>query len=407
MGAPGPNVTRICKICGSEFNPKSSRQQCCNKPIQVPCVICGKLMEQICTAKQKKTCSKECNNIYIKQCQIESGNKLTKICKWCGKEFHPKYIRENYCSGSHYQVCEVCGKQFEIDLNRYADRKTCSEECRYILANRDKDIEAMKTNLQATLLEKYGVTNAMHIPGSKEKIKQTNLTKYGKEYYTQTEEYHEQVKQTDLAKYGVEHHLASQQIRDKRKETINKKYGADNVFQLDEVKEKSRITVLEKYDVTNVSQSPEIHRRKALNKKNNIAPDGKVFDSSYELLFYLFLLKLPDIKIDTQVPIEYNGHVTLIDFRVNDILFEVKGSHLLNGVFNAAHHIEDKLQVYEDHKVIIITDTLSSISPIVDNDLFGINIDLFRNDSIAPERLWNHILSQFKNNYRGFIDTIL
>ena len=67
-GRPGPNVIKTCILCGKKFNPRSTRQKCCNSPITVPCVICGKPVQQICTTKpQNKTCSRECT--------IELGNR--------------------------------------------------------------------------------------------------------------------------------------------------------------------------------------------------------------------------------------------------------------------------------------------------------------------------------------------
>ena len=200
-GAPGPNVLRTCKRCGEAYHPKSTRQQCCNKPIKVPCTVCGKLMDQICTfSRQNTTCSRACSTALANQSREAAAQRLTRICKWCGKKFHPKTVRDFYCDGPHYTTCEVCGKQFEIIGRIDAHNKTCSEECRYISAKRNTDATAMQATLKATMLERYGVENAMQIPGAVDKVKATTKERYGTEWYTQTMEYREKTKNTCLEK---------------------------------------------------------------------------------------------------------------------------------------------------------------------------------------------------------------
>lgn len=262
MGAPGPDVKRICVLCGKEFHPKSSRQTCCNEIKQVPCPVCGKLMNKKCTvADQRNTCSKECNIQYIKMKQVESAKKIIKKCKFCGKEFTPKSSRDLYCPGPHYKTCEVCGKQFEIlDVSRPDIAKTCSDECRYKLMVEHQDKDAIKQHVKETMKAKYGVDNAMHLQSSIDKIKETNIAKYGSEWYTQTDEYTDKVKQASLEKYGVNHHLQAKEVINKRLETVKEKYGVSNVFQHAGVKQKSKETNLQKYGVEYVSQNANIKR---------------------------------------------------------------------------------------------------------------------------------------------------
>lgn len=253
---------KICVKCGDSFIPKSPKQQCCRKTIVVPCIVCGKPVEQICTTKrQPTTCSKKCS--------IEAGNisrsafahNLKKICKYCGKEFIPESARTEYCTDQHYAICEVCGKQFEVDPKVYRINKTCSEECRYILANQNKDLDVMKEHLKSTILDKYGVENIMFLDKYKDKIKSTNIEKYGAEFYTQTQNYKDSVRETCLKKYGVEHHLASPEIIAKRTQTCETKYGAKNVLASSYGKAKTKATMLENYGVINPSQNAELKRK--------------------------------------------------------------------------------------------------------------------------------------------------
>jgi len=437
MSTPGPNVIKICKKCGIEYHPKSCRQQCCNRPIKTPCVVCGKLMDQICTfAAQNETCSIECQTILIKQKREASAKKITKKCKWCGKEFSPNSVRDVYCSGPHYATCEACGKQFEIDVKKDINRKTCSNECRYIIAQQNTDREAVVNHMKENLKAKYGegVENPMQVPGVIEKIKETNKKKYGTEWYTQTQSYRDSVKTTCLEKYGVEHHLSAGEVIAKRADTVKKKYGVDNVFKCDAIKKQSKQSLLAKYGVEYPSQSPEIHKKQYINRKNNIASDGKLFDSSYERQFYDFLIQLgyQDI-IQTQVPIsfEYNGksHVLLIDFKVGELLFEVKGSHLLDGVYDHKQviPIDIKLDVYRKNHVIIITDKTDKVDDIFGRPdssksngfrypekcqypLIGIDIDLFSEHpefpyaSDKPKCFYNVQVDGNTSTYDAFYD---
>lgn len=271
-GAPGPNVIRICKRCGDQYHPKSTRQECCNKPIKVPCVVCGTLMDQICTFKhQSSTCSRKCARALSDQSLKQSMQEITKTCKWCGKEFHPKSARDVYCEGPHYQTCVICGKQFELHCALNKPTHTCSPECRNIYTLKDRDMDQMVAHLKETMQKKYGVDNVMQLPGMREKIKAANQAKYGVDSYTQTEEYKQRVKETCLEKYGTEHHLSSPEVMAKRRKTLQEKYGVDNIFQAEEIKTKMKQTNLERYGVEYITQNPDIIRK---TKQHNVEKYG-------------------------------------------------------------------------------------------------------------------------------------
>ena len=268
-GKPGANVTRVCILCGEQFHPNSTRQKCCNKIITVPCVICGKPVEQICTTKpQPKTCSKECTTALGNIGRSVGVQNLVKTCKYCGREFVPKSARSEYCEGPHYANCQVCGKQFEIrDILRPS--KTCSDQCKFALSVQHRDLDAMQTTLKATMLERYGVENAMYLPNSVKKMKTTCQQRYGVDSYTQTDEYKQRVKLTDLKKYGVEHHLQAKEVIDKRTITVQQRYGDANVFSSEYGKAKIKDTLLEKYGVTNPSKYPEFKQKATASAKNS------------------------------------------------------------------------------------------------------------------------------------------
>jgi len=254
---------RICRQCGEEFKPTNVKQHYCNQEKSKSCPICSKLITYKCGPFVKETCSVHCQAQYVKQKRNASAQLLTKKCKWCGKEFHPKEVREEYCEGPHYQTCAICGKKFEIDVKRHPDTSTCSKECMGKLMSQNHDYIKGAATHKANLFKKYGVTNSMRIPGIVEHLKQANLDRYGAEWYTQTDEYRDRVQQTCLDKYGVDHHLKAESIIQKRKHTVKQKYNTDNVFKNEKVKCKIRQTMLKKYGVEYPAQSPQIRAKAA------------------------------------------------------------------------------------------------------------------------------------------------
>lgn len=223
------NIFRKCEICGDTFHPNTYRQKACGKKKIKTCPVCGKQFEYLCKPDYIKiTCSKKCADIFAENIRNEKAEKIVRKCAYCGKEFTPKTKKDIYCSGPHYKKCEVCGKEFEFDVRGYSNIKTCSKECRYKSASRNKDIESMIRNHKKTMIEKYGVDQPMHIPGVVEKIKETNREKYGSDWYTQTDEYKQSVEETSLSRYGVKHFLSSEDVKNKRRDTCKEKYGFNN-----------------------------------------------------------------------------------------------------------------------------------------------------------------------------------
>lgn len=245
---------RICLSCGEVFLPRRKDQRYCGKIKLATCTVCGKEFERKCAAPVKMTCSRKCNIEYIKIQQEASSQKETKMCKFCGKEFRPKSSRSEYCNGPHYSKCVVCGKEFHVlDVQSYVPQ-TCSDECRWILSKAHVDNEKMVDTLKKTMMDKYGVENAMDLQSSKDKIVATNREKYGADYYTQTDEYRQKVKQTNLEKYGVDHHLKSQEVRNKINQTVSERYGVNNVSKSDDIRGRIKDRIFETYRVKNIGQ---------------------------------------------------------------------------------------------------------------------------------------------------------
>lgn len=221
------------------------------------------------TDANKQTCSRQCSAKLAKQHRELSAKQLIKTCKWCGKEFIPKSVRDVYCDGPHYSTCTMCGKQFEINVRYTTIPKTCSKECRYSSAILNRDIEQAERNYKDAMIAKYGVDNPMKLDDTINKIRETNHQRYGVDWYTQTDEYKERVKETSLEKYGVDHFLSAESTIEKRKKTCESRYGSDNIFSSPFGMERVRKSMKEKYGVINPSQYLEFKRKATKSAKNS------------------------------------------------------------------------------------------------------------------------------------------
>lgn len=113
---------------------------------ETECIFCGKnFIYGEGRTKASKFCSDECYKKY---------NSYKTVCKYCGKEFIRKRLKNGklsksvYCSKEcelatyeqkrkqekRYRICEQCGKTFELhrlssNKNKWSNEKFCSDEC--------------------------------------------------------------------------------------------------------------------------------------------------------------------------------------------------------------------------------------------------------------------------------------
>lgn len=267
VGAP---KERVCKNCGEKFVTTKTRQVYCNKTKEKQCPSCGKVFSYTCGDYVPVVCGDiHCQSEFIVNKRRSAVAEEVRICKWCGKEFHPKEVMDVYCYDTHYKNCVVCNKQFEVDVRSDPYVMTCSKECKYIYASQQHDYAKGMENCRKSLMEKYGVDNVAAIPGVQEKMKATSRAKYGCDWYTQTEAYRESVKQSSLEKYGVDHFLKSPELREKMIEGVRKKYGVDNVFQSVQIKERTKQTLVKKYGSEYVSQIAEFKSKATKNARKS------------------------------------------------------------------------------------------------------------------------------------------
>lgn len=273
--------------------------------------------------------------------------KIKYICKLCGNNFEGTrnfvgHLKNHKISSREYYdtflkkendgICQVCGKPTEFFKFTNGYRKTCSDNCYRQLGVK---------NWRKTMNEKY---NGGYYAGTdeyKEKRKNTCLKLYNCESSWQSKEVKEKRKTSMLERYGVEHTMQNEEFKaiakKHREETNLEKYGVKHNWASEELREKGQYkTCEEKYGYKYTAQIPEIQRKM---KCNYHAPNGKIYDSSWEYLFEQYLIEnnisyiyQSDLTL-TWIDVDGKEHKYIPDFLIlNDKkeLIEIKGDQFFD-----------------------------------------------------------------------------
>ena len=213
----------------------------------------------------------------------------------------------------------------KYQMIRYTCRNCGATVERLWLSHRRNIIERFlcrRCNSIQTCKEKYGVDNVMHNETIKQKVFNTNIEKYGNKCS-----------------------LRNKNVYEKAKETWLEKYGVINPFNTEEVKKKAR---------------------KGQAGKRFYYKDGEVFDSSWELAFWIYHRdnNIPIIREPTKLYFTFEGKQIgyIPDFEVNGILYEIKGDQFFNennnliSPYNPLNNdlAASKQKCMEDNNIIII-----------------------------------------------------
>lgn len=214
-------------------------------------------------------------------------------------------------------IQEKYGANWMTQTKHFQDKAKETWTEKYGVDNPTKSKEIVE-EMQERFLEKHGVKNPMQLEEVQEKVKQTCLDKYGVECTFQSPLVIDKCSQTFLKRYGIKFALCNGEIRYKRDKTCIERYGTKNPTQNLEVKEKLKKSLKQWY-------------------ANNTRPfkilykyDGRKFDSSWELYYYIWL-KDNDVEFEFQpkkiLPFSFNGeeHFYHPDFLVEGKLVEIKG----------------------------------------------------------------------------------
>ena len=132
-------------------------------------------------------------------------------------------------------------------------------------------------------------------------------------------------------------------------------------------------------------------RKSAITRSHYQAKDGLNLDSSWEVIVYNYCLDY-GLSIERNIPLSFIDsnniqYITLIDFKINNKLYEVKGNHLLEGCFKETTlSMEDKLKIYADNDVTIIT---TNIQKYINEDMYkNIKFIDINNFKLRGDNIW-------------------
>lgn len=272
--------------------------------------------------------------------------------------------------------CIECGKEKSIQLKSFIkDKSIICPSCKCIRTNQKLygyktsfSNENVQIKAQKSQIDKYGGIG-LAAQDIKEKARNTNLVKYGAENPLSkgTTAY---IKRNKTVKdvYGVDNVFQNKNVKEQIAKTNLEKYGVQNPSSSDDIKAKIVKTNLSKYGVESFTQTTDF----AKYHKSSYVYDGIKFDSSWELIFYIYQVDHNNkiIRNDKKLEYEYNGkkHFYFPDFNVNGKLYEIKGDHFwkedgtmqnpfdhsMDGLFEAKHQCGLKNNVTFIRKIEII-----------------------------------------------------
>lgn len=180
---------KICAHCNQPFETNSPQKLYCNRIHYRPCPVCGTPVKMYDNDFSRKPacCSNECKHTLRKQ------SFKPRKCIFCGDMFTPNSGCQIACKKTHYDNCEICGKQFiRTVANKNDNVTTCSHECSQI-------------KLKRQFLEKYGVEHPMQCSQTQEKFHKAMESKYGVPHALQVPEFKAAQECTNLQEFGTIH----------------------------------------------------------------------------------------------------------------------------------------------------------------------------------------------------------
>lgn len=171
---------------------------------------------------------------------------------------------------------------------------------------------------------------------------------------------------------------------EKYKATMISIYGVDNYFKTDIFKNNLKLKNIEKYGVEYYPQSEDF-RKKFHPKFKSYYCDGEHFDSSWELMLWIYARdhnqKIKREPIQLKYDCDGVQHVYFPDFLYENNLIEIKGSHMLdeNKRLKAVYGYDNqrlldcKQKCIDDNGVIIMTgDDLKFVFDYFNNSNYDI-----------------------------------
>lgn len=188
---------------------------------------------------------KQIRNNYIQEYKIKFSkyNKVLQKYVISHKQWQTvKNLIKGILFNIELKKCKYCNK--ELGFHTF---NTGSQYCSIKCAHNDPII---KTQMEQTCLNKYGVKSVSCVKEIRDKAKQTCKQKFGYEFPIQSLEIKQKVKQGCQQKFGTNAYTQTQQFKEKSKNTCKEKYGYEFAAQVPKLKEKQQQTCLKKYGKT-------------------------------------------------------------------------------------------------------------------------------------------------------------
>lgn len=213
-------------------------------------------------------------------------------------------------------TCENCGCVWVASKSVYyrrlkEERIFCRKCHTNLIGMKSEACKLGREKIKKTCIEKYGVDNPAKASEVKEKTRQTCLKKYGTRFAAQNKKVREKIKQTTFEHFGVTCSLLSKEYLKKKEKIFLNKFGVDNPAKAPEIKEKMVKTRFERYGTF----MPTCKYRY----------DGLVFDSSWEVAFYIYFTDKGKKVEKCKEYFEYEDHKYYPDFKMDNEYYEIKG----------------------------------------------------------------------------------
>lgn len=302
-------------------------------------------------------------------------------------------IKEYHRDQKYIYFCQFCNEQVIGERRFLCMQQFLCKSCSMFLM---KNSDESKSKFRRTIISKYGSEGRFY-QNVQQKIKKSNLEKYGVENTFQRQDVKDKIRNDALRLHGVTAPGATREALEKQRNTMLKKYGVENAFMDKSIREKCRETTFkkfgnynnsekikqtlkQKYGVESTFKIPGVREKiekTMIDRYGTTHPyfghnfyeySGFVFDSSWELLYFVYL-ELNNVQFHyhpIRIPYHKNGtvHYYEPDFLVNNTFVEIKGPQFLNEkgqIINPfTKNVElEKTECMKSNNVVIISDISS------------------------------------------------
>ena len=241
--------------------------------------------------------------MYCEICKKDVGILGRHLCK-THKDLDPKDYYDKYLKKPGEGVCPTCGKETKFKKLSFGYYIYCCNAC--VSAN-----PLIKKRKEETCLSHFGCRHPLQ---NKEIVKKFHTNEYSNKLSTGIEAAYAKIRENE--------DLYDEWCKNRKEnyiKTLQKTYGRNiiNISQLQEVKDKVRKTYNNNFF-----------------RKNSYLYDDIVFDSGWELAYYIWLTDNNiEFEYHPDVNFEYNDNGRIRhyypDFKIKDEYIEIKGDMLL------------------------------------------------------------------------------